>query len=447
MNVFGYGLVGGNGVQSMNWLNFAPRLGIAYQLNSKTVIRAGYGWSYELGTFGATFGHNVTQNPPVLTRQQVNPASNFLSVFTLAEGPPPPPATPVPSTGQFLLPNGIAAKARPLDVRLPRVEAYNLTVERQIASNTSLSVGYVGNVGRHVGWGSGDGFDQNVNPPAFVPGLVNQNLARPFFAKYGWTQDISLYCMCSANYYNSLQVQLKRQYASGFGVQASYTWQDAVGDNSDAYTFTYNRPLGRGRENYIPDHELTIALNYDTPFGRGRKYGANLNRFVDYVLGGWNLSGATTFYSGLPFTPNIGVYPAGAVRPYTGPNNRPDKGTGSPYASNQNRDHWLNVGPGGTLSSAFVIPANNTFGNYGFNTLRGPIFINQDLSVAKSFRLTERLRWQLRGEAYNLFNHTNLGLPNNSNTPSVNGNNAGVITGIAFGSTMRRLQFAARLDF
>ncbi len=362
INVFGYGLVGAHGVQNMNWLNFAPRLGIAYQLNSKTVIRTGYGWSYELGTFGATFGHNVTQNPPVLSNQQVNAAASFQNVFTLAQGPPAPPATPVPQTGQFLLPDGIAAKARPADVRLPRVEAYNLTVERQLFSNTSLSIGYVGNTGRHVGRGSGDGFDENVNAPAFVPGLSNQNFARPFFAKYGWTQGITYYCMCANNQFNSLQVQLKKTFGSGYGLQLSYTWEDAEGDAADDYTFNYNRPLGYGRENAIPDHELTIAQNYSIPFGRGRKYGANMNKVVDAVVGGWNISGATTFYSGLPFTPNINVYPAGTVRPYTGPNNRPDAGSCSPYASNESRAGWLNLAP-----CAFGIPANNAFGNIGFN--------------------------------------------------------------------------------
>jgi hypothetical protein len=248
--------------------------------------------------------------------------------------------------------------------------------------------------------------------------------------------------MCATNKYNSMQVQLKRSYASGYGVQLSYTWQDAVGDAADDYTFNYNRPLGWGRENSIPDHSLTIAQNYDIPFGRGRKYGASINRFVDYAIGGWNLSGVTIFYSGLPFTPTIGN--AGtAIRPNQGPGSRPNIGTGSAYASNQSRAQWLNVGAGGALSSAFVIPADNTYGNYGFNTLRGPIFINQDLSVSKNFRLTERLTFQLRGEAYNLFNHASLGLPNTN----VNGNNAGQITALAFGSTMRRLQFAGRIDF
>ncbi len=439
INVYGLGNVSSHGIQNMNYLNFAPRLGIAYQLNAKTVIRTGYGWSYELGTFGATFGHNVTQNPPVLSNQQVNPTSAFQSVFNLAGGPPTLAPTVVnPATGQFPLPDGIAAKARPADVRLPRVEAYNLTIERQIFSNTSLSVGYVGNTGRHVGRGSGDGFDENINTPSFVPGLVNQNLARPFYAKYGWTQGITYYCNCANNQYNSLQVQLKRTFSTGYGVQLSYTYQDAQGNQADDYTFNYNRPLGYGRENSIPDHELVIAQNYTIPFGRGRKYGANMNKMVDAVVGGWNVSGVTTFYSGLPFTPNIANFPNGAVRPYVGPSGRPNLGTCSPYATNQSRAAFLNLSP-----CAFGTPADNTFGNFGFNTLRGPIFINQDAVLSKSFKLTERLALQLRGEGYNLFNHANLALPSGN----FNGSGAGQITGIAFGSTMRRLQFATRLDF
>ena len=449
INVFGVGNVSDHGVQDMNYLNFAPRLGVAYQLNPKTVIRSGYGWSYELGTFGSTFGHNVTQNPPVLFNQTPSTPNGqaFQSVFTLASGPPAPNLFTVPSSGQFILPDGVGAKARPLDVRLPRVMAYNLTVERQIANNTSLSVGYVGNVGRHVGGGSGDGFSFNVNQAAFVPGTVNANTLKPFYNKVGangqpllWTQGIDLYCHCLTNKYNSLQVQLRRTFSNGYTTQVSYTWQDAVGDSSDSYTILYNRPLGRGRENSIADHGLTVAQNYDIPFGKGRKYGTDLNPVLDYALGGWSLNGVTTFYSGLPFTPNLDGLPN---RPNQGPGGRPDLGSGDPYASDQNRDHFLAIGSNGTISSAFAIPAANTFGNYGINTLRGPIFINQDLSVAKNFRVTERFRTQLRGEAYNMFNHANLGLPNSN----VNGNNPGQITGLASGYSMRRLQFALRLDF
>ncbi|MBV9308461.1 MAG: hypothetical protein JOZ45_20115, partial [Acidobacteriaceae bacterium] len=389
-------------------------------------------------------GHNVTQNPPVLFSQSVNTpdAVNFESVFTLAQGPPSPNGLfTVPPSGQFLLPNNVGAKARPLDVRLPRTEAYNATVERQIASNTSLSVAYVGNVGRHVGPGSGNGFDINANQQAFVPGLTNTNFAYPYYGRYGWTQGITYYCQCLNNEYNSLQVQLKRNYSSGYGIQATYTYQVAKAVAADSFDILYNRALGWGQEDSIPNHELTIAQNFDIPFGRGRKFGRNLNRAVDAILGGWNLSGVTTFYSGLPFTPTLSNV---SNRPYAGPGNRPDVGTGSPYATNQSRAQWLNIGSNDTLSSAFVIPAANTFGNYQYNALRGPIFINQDINLAKNFKLTERLTWQIRGEAYNVFNHANLGLPN---TNVVGDPNGGTITGLAYGYTMRRLQFATRIDF
>jgi hypothetical protein len=448
INVFGLGNVSVHGVQNMNYLNFAPRLGIAYQLTRKTVVRAGYGWSYGLGTFGATFGHNVTQNPPVLFNQTPSTPDgvNFESVFTLNQGPPSPNGLfTVGPNGQFPLPNGINAKARSLDVRLPRTEAYNLTVEQQIAPNTSVSVAYVGNVGRHVGPGSGDGFNYNVNQQAFIPGLTNLNNAYPFYAKYGWTQGIDLYCQCLNNEYNSFQVQLKRQYSSGYGVQASYTYQVATVIAADPFAILYNRPLATGQANSLPNHELTFAQNFDIPFGRGRRFGRNLNRAVDSVLGGWNISGVTTFYSGLPFTPTL----SGSVLstlPYTGDNSRPNVGTGSPYAANQSRAEWLNFNPNtpNVQSSAFATPAANTFGNYGYNTLRGPIFVNQDINLSKNFKLTERLTYQLRGEAYNVFNHSNLGLPN---TNVVGDPNGGTITGLAYGYNMRRLQFAMRLDF
>jgi len=301
----------------------------------------------------------------------------------------------------------------------------------------------VGNAGRHVSSGSGNGYSSNVNTPTFDPAFAsNQNLAKPYFTKYGWTQGIDFYCMCINNKYDSLQVQLKRTFASGYGVQSSYTYQVAKSVGGDDYEIYYNRALGWGQEDGLPNHQFTLAQNYDIPFGKGRRFGAHMNKGVDYVLGGWNISGVTIFYGGLPFTPGLNDTGT-STRPYTGPGNRPSIGSGDPYASDKNRDHWLNVGTGGALSGAYIIPASNVYGNYGNNTLRGPIYIDQDATLAKKFPITERLSWSLRGEAYNLFNHTNLNTPNSN----VNGSNAGVITSTAGGTNMRRLQFAARIDF
>ena len=436
--VFGVGRVSNHGIQQMNYLNFAPRLGLSYQLTPKTVVRAGYGWAYELGTFGSTFGHNVTQNVPILARQDVQPGNSFGGVFDLATGPPTPIfPSPDPTTGRFRLPDGIGAKARPQDLRLPRVMAYNLTVQRQLSSNLSVSVGYVGNQGRHQFFGDGPNF--NVNQAAFIPGVSDQNVRKPYFAKYGWTQGIDYYCNCGNNRYDSLQVQVEKRYALGYQLTGSYTYQYAKGDGGDSYTILYNRPLGYGNKDFFPHNQVTVAQLIEIPFGHGRRYGSNMGRAVDFALGGWNINGVTTYYSGRPFTPNIGNFPSGSIRPDVGPGGRPDQGSGDPYASDKNRDHWLNTGLGG----AFLVPANNTFGNYPVNTLTGPLFINQDLGIAKRFRISEQKNIEFRGEAFNVFNHTNLGDPNND----VTGSNSGTITGLAPNYEMRRLQFALRFTF
>jgi hypothetical protein len=282
-----------------------------------------------------------------------------------------------------------------------------------------------------------------MNTPAFLPGNPNINNGRPFYAKYGWTQSIDDYCNCANNRYDSFQATVKVQQLTGYTLQGSYTYQVAQGDgygDQNSYTFLYDRPLGWGNEDYIPHHQLTLAQSYDVPFGRGRKYASNINRYLDWGFGGWNISGVTTYYSGLPFTPTIGSFPAGYSRPSVGPNDRPDTGSSDPYAgAQQNRNQWFKGGLGG----AFLLPAANTFGNYAVNSLYGPHFINQDIALAKSFGITEHSRFTLRMDAANAFNHTNLGMPNSNVTDKF----AGQITGLSAGYQMRRLQFSGRIDF
>ncbi|MFN0101264.1 MAG: TonB-dependent receptor domain-containing protein [Bryobacteraceae bacterium] len=435
--------VGGNSlsmIQEMKWTNFAPRLGVTYQLTPKTVIRAGYGWSYQLGTFGSTFGHNVTQNLPVLANQQFVRPTNFGSVFTLAQGPAAP-AFPTPNQqGRFRLPPNIAGKARPENVRLPRVIQYNATVQRQLGRDFSFSVGYVGNVGRHVFAGDGPNF--NVNEAAFIPGQPNADLRKPYFALYGWNQGIDLYCNCATNRYHSLQITGDKRFSGGFSYNVNYTYQDAVGDSGDSFTFLYNRPLGRGQRDNITHQQFVFAPTWELPFGRGRKFGGEWNRLLNGLVGGWNVSGISTLYSGRPFTPNIGDTPSGAVRPNAGPAGRPDSGTASPYENAKGDRTQFYVGGIGS-GAPFALPANNTFGNFPINGLRGPGFFNQDASLMKYFSFTEKYRMSLRLETFNSLNHTNLGDPESNVTSP----NAGRITGIAPSYEMRRLQFALRLDF
>jgi hypothetical protein len=439
IGVFGLGNVSMHGYQEMNWKNFAPRLGITYRLTENTVVRAGYGWAYQLGTFGSVFGHNVTQNIPVLARQSINRTDAFRSVFTLAQGPPTLAAVQPDANGEFLLPNGIAAKARPKDVRLPRIMTYNFTLQHSLTPSLAVSAGYVGNQGRHVFNGNGPDFD--VNAPSFGPG--SQASRRPFFSLYGWTNDIRLYCNCANNRYDSFQATIEKRYSAGYTLTGSYTLQKGQGDGNVPdgadYTFLYDRSLGWGENMSVPRHQFTLAQTFEIPFGRGRQYGSSTSRAVDLLLGGWNIDGVTQVYSGFGFTPSFDA-PPGAVRPDVGPSNVPDQGTADPYeGAAMDRSQWFQGGLGG----AFLLPANNTFGRYPVNSLKGPRFFNQDVAASKSFAITESARFTLRGEAYNVFNTTNLGMPERN----VTAGNAGQINSIAFGSNMRRLQFALRLDF
>lgn len=440
MYVFGEGGVSLHGIQNMNWHTFAPRVGVAYQLNSKTVIRSGYGWSYDLGTFGSTFGHNVTQNPPVLSNQSIQPPNGYTDVFSLATGPSTLAPITISSNGTFPLPAGINPKFRPAVMTLPTTYQYNAAIQYQLTSRVAVTGSYVGNANRHGFIGTG----QSVNPneAMFVPGVSNTNLDRPYYSKFGWTNDLSYYCNCSNEEYNSFQATFKVNAWQGWTLQGSYTYQRQWGDGwgyDSNYYFFYDRAAGQGYTSTLPRQQWTFAQNYEVPFGHGRKYGASVSRPLDYALGGWTISGVTTYYSGFPFSPSLETYGPN-IQPNQGPNNRPDIGSGNPYSGAQgNRNQWFVGGVGTT----FLFPASNTFGNYPINVLFGPHFIQQDLTIAKNFRITERTSFQLRTDARNVFNHTNLGTPNSD----VQSPSAGQITGVAGGAYMRSLQFSGTIRF
>lgn len=433
--IFGQGGNSSRGYQKMAWTNFVPRLGVAYQLTPKTVIRAGYGWTYDTGFGGIIFNEaNITL--PVLLAQSNTPSNASQGVFSLASGPPAA-VFPAANNGLIALPNNIAGAARPAKLTLPVVYAYNAVIERQLFRSLAVSAGFVGNSGRHVPQDTGTNI--NVNQAAFVPGVTNQNLLKPYYAKYGWTQSISYFCDCAVNQYNTLQIAADVRNFHGYTAHGTYVLQRAYGDGNNSYTMLYNRQLAYGDETNLPHAQVIVTQQYELPFGRGRTLGKNWNRLTDAVLGGWRVSGVSTFLTGLPFTATIGSYPAGYAFPTAGPA-YPDRGTASPYdGAAHNRSQWYVGG----LGKAFVLPAPNTFGNFGYDNLYGPSLFNQDIALDKSFRLCENYRFTLRAEAFNSFNRTNLGLPDANITNAT----AGRITSLASGATMRRLQFAFRVDF
>jgi outer membrane receptor protein involved in Fe transport len=451
INVAGVGDIGLNG-NVENTLNWAPRLGVTYQMTEQTVLRAGYGRSYDIGVFGSLFGHSVTQNLPVLSVQELNAPQNFESVFNLRQGPPPPVFPDVPASGQFPLPNGVFARALPFEQRPPHVDAFNVTVQHQLTETIAVEAGYVGNRGGNVF--AGDGPATNVNQ-AILDGFpdVPTNQRRPFFAggvpntsgfggAFGWTQGIDYFCNCATNAYDSLQTKFTKRFSDGYSVQATYTLQRAIQDNPDYFFF--DSEMNRGPADWDRTHNVTFSVVAELPFGRERRYLTDVSTVVDALVGGWQVNTNTFIYSGLPF--QVTYRDAGADRD-TGGNNRPNL-IGDPEGP-KTRDQWFNGTAIGSSGSAFERPARGTFGTMERNAMRGPGYWRVDASLFKHFAIgTQDLEARL--EAVNLFNNVNLGNPDSEvGVPGNPNPNAGRINSTAFGGLdpMRNFQFAVKWRF
>jgi hypothetical protein len=408
---------------------FAPRLGIAYQWTDKTVIRAGYGRSFDIGVFGSIFGHAVTQNPPVLAFQQLD-QEDFRTVFNLSQGPPAPVFPDVPSNGRIPLPDGINARARPFRMRLPTLDAWNVTVQHQLSNNTSFEASYVGNKGTHVF--AGDGPAYNPNQPVAGPGPENNR--KPFFNRFGWTQGINYFGNDADNRYNALQTKFEHRLPS-LNILAHYTL--AKSENNEDNYFIHNRELGRGPTSFDRTHVFFFTEVWDLPIGRGKKYLTGTSNAWDYAIGGWQLNSTTSWQSGLPFTPTV----SGANCSVNSGPCRPDL-TGDPDVSDPDQNQWFQGGIG--PNTPWAKAADGQFGNAKRGSLRGPGFFQTDLSIFKNFRITESVKAEFRAEVFNLFNNVNLGLP----TTEVDNPNAGRITGLQFpNARMRQWQFGARIKF
>jgi hypothetical protein len=333
---------------------FAPRIGVTYQLDEKTVIRSGYGRSFDTGVFGSIFGHTVTQNIPVLANQQINNQTANGEAFTLSTGPTAYAPVPVPSNG--LLPNPgstISSSARANPLNFPTIDAWNLAIQRALTNSTSLTIAYVGNKGTHT---LGDGDSNGTNPnesfvtlpgansvtgqalhydPSVPAGTIaadggtatNNLLQRYFAAKLpacsdpdyvspgspyaavplpagdcGWTNSIAYRGDTENTEFDALQVTLAQQMRHGLSVNANYQWASAFGDTSNLWTWSHVIP--HLRDSQVRNQQLTLYGSYDLPFGKGKEFVQSANRATDLLIGGYQLAWVSTWSGGLPFTVN-----------------------------------------------------------------------------------------------------------------------------------------------
>ena len=501
IDIAGYGNINNQLNVKNNPTEFAPRIGVNYQIFPKTVIRAGYGIVYGQGWSGNTFGDVLTNSYPLQIEQDVVPTSTvYGAAFNLtttedglAAGPPTYVFPAIPANGEYALPNGISETTRPNKVRLPTVGGWNLTVQHELTPTLSLQISYVGSEAYHNMFSSSNqfnanegtvaGFDQ-INPATGVDytlcerepycGDAGGN-AQTLFGlpghPYGWTQGISYNYNEATASYNALQVIVNKTLNHGLSFLSHYTWSHGL--DHESYEFLINPRIGRGNDYYNRRQAFVFAGDYDLPFGKGKQFASTIPGWANEIIGGFQLNGTLTWDSGLPFSPcytEVGsindIASADGCGP-SWPNRVPGvgphihKGSFNPVALTV---PYLPTAPAVTLpgggtsaeliyqpnqtSGAYSLPAVGTFGTWGRDSLWGPGIVDVDASLAKNFDLYGNVKMQAIAQAYNLFNHVNYGEP--ASCIDCGGNTAGTIQSTLseqYGTSLRFLQFSVRFTF
>jgi Carboxypeptidase regulatory-like domain len=372
---------------------FAPRVGIAYRLGDKTVIRSGYGINYDPIPFSRPLRGWY---PLVIDAAKVAP-NGFAPAGTIEQGVPNV-VGPDLSTGVVPLPGNVAERS-PWGGEVHRgyEQSWNLTVERKLPEDLVMSVGYVGSHTAHLL------ADYDIN--AGYPGSGVANL--PYNLAYGRTVSTQMWDGYLSSNYNSLQVAVNKSFSKGLLIKAAYTYSKTIDYTDDdgwasvgwnwAPVFQRNRAAA----GFDRTHVLQIGWVYELPLGKGKMLAKSGPAAA--VLGGWQVNGVMAAYTGTPFT----------VGDSSSLLNAPDN-TATANQVNPVVQRLGNVGPGTYYydPTAFAsVTTAATFGSSGRNILRNPGVWNTDLTINREFALKERLKMQFRGEFYNFPNTSHFNGP------------------------------------
>jgi hypothetical protein len=406
---------------------FLPRIGAAYRLNEKTVLRGGYGQSADPRPFIDFRNAYPIVNAWAMPTPSFNGVTNaFLPVTTLRLGLVNNNPVPDITQGIIKLPSNSGTTTYPADPRRKVIHSFNFLVERQLPGKFTTTVGYVGT--RSVGQ---MGF---ININASAPGTGNAG--RPLFVAFGITADVNEIIPYRTTTYDSLQATLNRRWASSlFGV--AYTWSKAINyaDNDAGPRIQYQPEAerNRGPASYDRPHNLQTFFVWDLPFGKGQRW-VN-DSFASKLIGGWQVNGIMSLTSGTPF--------------YVVQNTAPNLlAQGSQQVPNQVKPEVATPGGIGLGNpyfdtTAYAPETGARFGTAGRNNLSGPRFFNLDMGLFRTFAIAENLKFQIRFEALNALNMANYSTPGaNISDPST----FGFITSTT-GTGQRVIRVAARLSF
>jgi hypothetical protein len=383
---------------------WGPRLGFAWRpFGERTVLRGGYGIFYETeNTDGRVNNNMIPFKLDETAFNDLTPAVRTMADFFLGRALT---TTAAPSLGPTYT-----------NMRMGYDQHWNFGVQHELFANTVIEVDYVANKGAFL-----NGTNAANNPPA-GPGAIQSR--RPY-SQYGainyFSQDVS-------TSFHSLQAKLEKRVSSGLWYMLSYTFSKSM-QHQNSPAKGGNTAWEKSLSDFDIPHNLAVSWGYELPVGRGKRLLGGASGLTDALLGGWQIQGIVGARSGRPFTPTIA-----ADRANIGiGGQRPDR-LRSGRLDNPTVEKWFDT-------SAFVLPAQFSYGNSGANVLREDRFKSFDFSIFKQFRITEGGKLQFRAEAFNVTNTPSFSAPNTAVDTAAGGR----VTSTA--SLPRQIQFALKYSF
>jgi hypothetical protein len=401
--------------------NFAPRLGLAYNVDPKTVIRAGFGTYYDMVDEGNTTfdrartlagGLQQLNSYPIPNTSLSNP---FLGSVT---------STNITLVQPLILSGG------PPNQRTTYVDQWTASVQRSLASNVVLEVAYIGSQSHKTRR------EGSINVPIPGPGSATNNRPFPLFGFIQYPDN-----ECNANY-NGLQFRLEKRLSRGLTVLSGFTYSKSIDNSSGVRAgagdiLQMNNPYNigsgeRGLSGFNAKLRWVSSGFYQLPFGHNARFLAHSGTVLNALVANWQFGGILTLQTGMPLTAldGIDILNTGG----TGIAERPNATGVSPQLSNPTVRNWFN-------KAAFVYNAPYIYGNDGRNNIIGPGLIETDLSLTKTVKATERLGAELRWEVFNAGNHPLFGLPSATLSSATYGQISSTII------DSRQMQLALRLTF